>query len=199
MKHFLWIFPIVMALSCSNSDKINSYSFYGDSHVALWDTDYYFGNEDITNKGIGGLTITKLISNIENEVVVDDGIIIEIGYNDITALKLSGQSDSLCLGVLKVRYDQLISECKKQFEFITFLSILPHSESFHGVISRNLTIEANKHLKTIAENDIAIQYIEIGEDVTNEAGLLEKFFSVDGIHLNRLGYDNISKYVYDVF
>ena len=192
------IFFYFLLISC-NQSLDRGYYFIGDSHVELWHTSFYFGNEDVQNLGVGGYRINNVINQLEN-VVIDSPqeAIIQIGYNDISDLSSLNASIEDRVEILVERYNSLMSVLSSKFSKITFLSVIPHSASFLEEDARELTKTINVELEELC-SALNVPFIDISSGLEDSDGYLNPFFSTEGIHLNVLGYDRISQKCYEIF
>ncbi len=79
-------------------------------------------------------------------------------------------------------------------------SILPVDDAVHYTRKNSDIIQINTELKSLAGSKGAV-FIDIHSEFKNEDGILDKEYSIDGLHLNGKGYllwkNLIVKYVKD--
>jgi len=189
---------IISILACSEYEN-KRFIFIGDSHVNLWQTDYYFGNHDLENIGVGGYTISNVIQQIELlETSEMDVAIVEIGYNDISGLGAQNLFVNESVLILKNRFVELFYKLNSLFSEIVVLSVIPHSIEHKGEESLEITNNINLEIELMCK-EFGFMYIDISSRLKDDNGMLDLFLTTEGIHLNSKGYDLISQKCYEIF
>jgi lysophospholipase L1-like esterase len=163
--------------------------FVGDSLIRGCEWSEMFGNLNIKNRGIGGDSLTGVLSRLDEIIERQPKkIFLMIGINDLK----KGKS----VPDILIDYNKIVTKIKNDIPETTLYiqSILPVNE-FLGTLLlgsklknvNNQTIqEINKGLRQQVRKD-HIQYIDLYSFfVKNEQ--LDKQYTIDGLHLNGDGY-----------
>lgn len=143
-------------------------------------SELFFGNKHIVNRGIGGDRTDGILFRLE-EVISSKPkkIFLMIGINDLRY----GRSAKYIVD----KNHQIIQRIKKESPNtkIYLQSLLPT----YGRRKRPIEIirEINQGLKFTAEKE-NITYIDLFSHFMDNTGSLDKKYSLDGLHLNGLGY-----------
>ncbi len=157
--------------------------FVGDSITEGFPTSTAFRNQNVANRGIGGDKIEGVIERLDVSVSLLEPkkIYLMIGINDIES------KPSPKIEYLKEKYTILIKGMKKAAPKaeINIQSILPLC-SVHEIYN-NTVIEFNKFLVSLAKDE-NVNYVDIYSDMIDKNGKLRESYTMDGIHLNLIGY-----------
>ena len=166
--------------------------FLGDSNTEHFELDNYFNNRLVYNQGISGDTTEGVLNRLDQVIQLQPKkIFLQIGTNDI------------CNGLSK---DEIVTNIKKivvelNGYDIYLISIYPINESDDELINKiysecrsNNTIKAiNNELKNIQN----VTYIDMYTQLIDEEGNLKLEYTTEGLHINKTGYDVISKLLKD--
>lgn len=179
---------IYMSMYSSPTDIV----FVGDSLTYRCEWNELFPDLNVKNRGIGSDTTEGLLSRVDSIIKTQPSkIFIEIGINDI------GQ---------KVEIEHTLSNY--QLIINAFLDNLPTAEIYAiSVLPVSKTTDIdNQMIKELNEgiqnlcNDYTIVYINLWEQLADEKGFLCELYSLDGVHLTSLGYEQwknaINQFVY---
>lgn len=161
-------------------DKKKEIIFLGNSITEQGRWSELFNNKHIVNRGIGGDRTDGVLFRL-NEVVSSrpKKIFLMIGINDVRY----GRSVKYIVD----KNRQIIQRIKKESPKtkIYLQSLLPT----YGREERPVeTIKSiNEELASIADQE-SITYIKLFPHFIDETGALDKKYSLDGLHLNGLGY-----------
>jgi predicted alpha-1,2-mannosidase len=140
------------------------------------------GNTNIKNRGIGGDDTDGVLDRL-NEVTSSKPkkVFIMIGTNDLaygkTVDHISRNHEKI------VRHIRSTSPATK----IYMQSILPVDDALHHTRPNVSMLEINRRLKEYcAKNDVT--YIDLVPVFADDKGKLNKKYSLDGLHLNGVGY-----------
>lgn len=161
----------------------NDILFCGDSHVELFNynllkcSNYY-------NYGISGEKISGLIKRINHILYSDSNqLFVTIGTNDILAnhsqISIQNDLDKLFFQISK-------SSSKKN---IYFFSIYPFGKNRNDL---KKVIVTNNYIK-LQCSKFNYNYLNVYDFLKNENGFLDRRFSDDGLHLNIIGQNLISR------
>lgn len=165
--------------------------FAGDSLIEFFPLKKYFKQvSTIYNRGIAGIDSQWLLEHIDSHVndLSPSHVFILIGCNDIGL----GFNQSHIVSTIV----DLISRIRSQsiYTRISLLSILP--------VSENLAYQATVKLRTNRAIDEinqalamipAIEFIDLNACLKDETGGLADAYTIDGIHLNSLGYEHLAQ------
>lgn len=168
--------------------------FLGDSITIGYDLDKYFPNKNYINRGISGDITIGVLERLESNVLVikPRRIVILIGTNDIG---------------MKYPEDIIIDNYKKILNNIK--SALPQTEIFVQQIYRvneDIMTDTNRKNKVINSVNSKIKALcaELGATCINpnkvlvaENEMLCPSFTGDGLHLNKHGYVQLTKFLKD--
>lgn len=175
--------------------------FLGDSHIEGLPIARYFHRQNIINRGFPGETVTGLLHRIANLKISEDKIeevILQIGVNDLVSCGDSWQSVSQ-------RHQILIERLLEHFPSATIniLEPFPLSNSTPPSLKKyartsfektNIELQKlNAALVRAYHGKRRLRYLSL-HDVLFDTNVreLKSAFNYDGIHLNLLGYDEIS-------
>lgn len=191
MKTNLAIVLIFFALvSCSEARQSNDvFIFFGDSHVANWDLNLWFPFSTNLNYGEAGNRISDLLIR-GDEIKASDKNVIMIGVNDIIMLSSSRADNETILvtnDLINSLFEYTDSDC-------IIMAIMPVTVQFEILRNSNINYlinEVNEHIEETCKSKNVV-FIDSNTILKKGAGLNESF-SLDGIHLNNVGYEVISK------
>lgn len=156
--------------------------FFGDSQIALWPMQKYFGVFPIKNRGVSGDFVTRCEDRFEEEVIslAPDAIVILIGTNDLNGGVSPGEI---------IKYIQILIEKGKNANAeILICSLLPVSpEVADKGRPVSLILKINKALSGICHKE-ELEFVDFFEPLTDSNGFIDKKFSNDGLHPNEQGY-----------
>lgn len=141
-----------------------------------------FQNPNIKNRGIGGDDTDGILERL-SEVTASqpDKIFMMIGTNDLAYGKT--------VEYVTANYDKIIAQIKKESPKteIYLESVLPVEDAIHYTRPNSSIKELNKYLVQLAK-DQSLEYIDLAPHFEDENGKLNKKYSIDGLHLNGIGY-----------
>ncbi|MBP3766334.1 MAG: hypothetical protein J6G98_04060 [Bacilli bacterium] len=169
--------------------------FLGDSLMARYDTNLYFRSFNVINSGIGGNMTQDILNDLEGRVFKykPKKVFILVGTNDIvySDLKLSEIKDNVNSIIESIKeYDRNID--------IYLESIYPVIEDLNEDIvyhRKNKTIiELNGYYKDLCSDKCT--YINVFDSLKDKTGNLKRYYTKDGVHLNKIGYLKVSRILY---
>lgn len=155
--------------------------FLGSSSIRLWDVDGSFPDLHALNRGFGGATTADVLHHYERIIagVQPDTVIVYVGENDIAAGASAevAQADVLAL-MTRLRADMPRAR-------IAYLSMKPTPlrwDLYAKMAAANAVIKAQAA-------EIGYDFVDVGGALLDEGGKPDaRYFSVDGLHLNKQGY-----------
>lgn len=162
--------------------------FLGDSITSRCDLDKYFPNYNVYNSGIAGNMTKDILDNMENRVFVYNPtkVFILIGTNDLVYSELDNDG-------IKNNIEEIINKIyeKNSNTKIYLESIYPVNNSLNKEIVETRTNDNIKDLNNKIEkicNNNKCTYINMYDNLTDKNGNIKRIYTVDGLHLNKIGY-----------
>ena len=162
--------------------------FLGDSITSRCDLDKYFPNYNVYNSGIAGNMTKDILDNMENRVFV---------YNPTKVFILIGTNDLVYSGLdndgIKNNIEEIINKIyeKNSNTKIYLESIYPVNNSLNKEIVETRTNDnikdLNNKIEKICKNN-KCTYINMYDNLTDKNGNMKRIYTVDGLHLNKIGY-----------
>lgn len=166
--------------------------FLGDSITSRYDLNKYFPNYNVYNSGIAGNMTKDILENMENRV---------FAYNPTKVFILIGTNDLVYSGLdndgIKNNIEEIINKIyeKNSNTKIYLESIYPVNNSINKEIVETRTNENIKDLNNKIEkicNNNKCTYINMYDNLTDKNGNMKRIYTVDGLHLNKIGYKVIT-------
>ncbi len=175
--------------------KIENIVFLGDSITEIYPIEEIYGNLPIIKKGISGYTTENILENLEEMVYKYNPtkIFLLIGTNDY---KDECDTDKMAEVLKNIKeIVKRIKENRKNAK-IYIQSIYPVNRNMDKAMVANrendIIIKTNSQLKKYCqENDLT--YINVYDQLTDEAGNFDQKYTYDGLHPNTMGYARISR------
>lgn len=162
--------------------------FLGDSITSRCDLNKYFSNYNVYNSGIAGNMTKDILNNIDNRVFI---------YNPTKVFILIGTNDLVYSGLdndgIKNNIEEIVNKIyeKNSNTKIYIQSIYPINPSLNKEIVETRTNDnikdLNNKIKKICDNN-KCTYINMYDNLTDKNGNMKKIYTVDGLHLNKMGY-----------
>ena len=162
--------------------------FLGDSITSRCDLNKYFSNYNVYNSGIAGNMTKDILNNIDNRVFI---------YNPTKVFILIGTNDLVYSGLdndgIKNNIEEIVNKIyeKNSNTKIYIQSIYPINSSLNEEIVETRTNDnikdLNNKIKKICDNN-KCTYINMYDNLTDKNGNMKKIYTVDGLHLNKMGY-----------
>lgn len=161
--------------------------FLGDSITSRCDLDKYFPNYNVYNSGIAGNMTKDILENMENRI---------FAYNPTKVFILIGTNDLVYSGLdndgIKNNIEEIINKIyeKNSNTKIYLESIYPVNNSLNKEIVETRTNDnikdLNNKIEKICNNKCT--YINMYDNLTDKNGNMKRIYTVDGLHLNKIGY-----------
>ena len=165
--------------------------FLGDSITSRCDLNKYFPNYNVYNSGIAGNMTKDILENMENRV---------FAYNPTKVFVLIGTNDLVYSGLdndgIKNNIEEIINKIyEKNSNIKIYLeSIYPVNNSINKEIVETRTNDnikdLNNKIEKICNNKCT--YINMYDNLTDKNGNMKRIYTVDGLHLNKIGYKVIT-------
>ena len=192
-------FSIVSTLFGCSKVSFEGNTFWGDLHVTRWDLNYYFADKINYNEGVGGQTIEQLNSNLQNRQKQYTKSFVEIGTNDCLQYLNSNISEDTAFSVISTKYSELLITLANMSKECYILSLIPIGKPTDLTYINNLQMRLNDFLRTETCKYSNVKFINVFDDLVNNEGFINSSYTLDGVHLNKDGYDvialSILKYV----
>ena len=166
--------------------------FLGDSITSRYDLNKYFPNYNVYNSGIAGNMTKDILENMENRI---------FAYNPTKVFILIGTNDLVYSGLdndgIKNNIEEIINKIyeKNSNTKIYLESIYPVNNSLNKEIVETRTNDNIKDLNNKIEkicNNNKCTYINMYDNLTDKNGNMKRIYTVDGLHLNKIGYKVIT-------
>jgi lysophospholipase L1-like esterase len=157
--------------------------FVGDSITEAGEWGEFFGSANVINRGIGGDSMSRVLSRIESIAKTRPSkIFLMAGINDLAVLDHKQVFEQYQRTVKLVR---AISPATR----IYVQSTLPVNRSIRDTGRDNKEVSAlNRLLARLPDGDPHIQWIDVGSALLDSDGDLSREYTHDGVHLNGKGY-----------
>ncbi len=185
----IWM-SVVGVLACAcEKDKLGELCFVGDSLVAGWDVSEAFPTYEVRNDGVSGACLEELSTwglNYCNKTVV-----MLIGANNLHAGFFNQATRPQFIADFITQYEQTIYDWSPRRVFV--ISILPRAMTLYNLDTINNSIqELNAALSAMTKRLPYTTFVDVYNDFLYE-GAMNMNYSLDGLHLNDLGYNVLSK------
>ncbi len=196
----LLILNISTRLNISNS--INTIELISDKETILFVGDsitdgyelnkyYNYDNKLLINSGIGGYKTTNIIKRFRNlvEQYNSNKLFLMIGTNDIG----SGVSKEEIVNNIK-KIISMIKEKKPNTKIYleTIYPVNNNKRKQDNMRNNKIISDINNELKEYCENS-DIYFIDVYSHLVDESNMLKDEYTGDGLHLNNLGYEEVTK------
>ena len=196
----LLILNISTRLNISNS--INTIELISDKETILFVGDsitdgyelnkyYNYDNQLLINSGIGGYKTTNIIKRFRNlvEQYNSNKLFLMIGTNDIG----SGVSKEEIVNNIK-KIISMIKEKKPNTKIYleTIYPVNNNKRKQDNMRNNKIISDINNELKEYCENS-DIYFIDVYSHLVDESNMLKDEYTEDGLHLNNLGYEEVTK------
>ena len=190
----LIIIPIIVYeynIHKKNNDKI---LFLGDSITERYNFKKYFPNHKIINSGVGGNLTTDILNDLENRVFIykPDKVFILVGINDIIYTDLTNKEIVSNIELIAKKIKKELPNTKIYIESIypvnyRYINKIYKDEILNKNHNKRIK-EINKLIKKMCKNN-NYRYINIYSSLNILfQDKLFRYFTTDGLHINRLGY-----------
>ena len=154
---------------------------FGDSQIAFWDMNKFYGNLPVSNRGVSGLRSDKALIRFEKDVLKysPQTAVILIGTNDIAQGR---KKEDVASDLSKMIVKSKAAKVKP-----VLCSVLP----VRGIYKFTRHIEDLKGLNILIRNAAdyhKVSYIDFWQHMTDSNGELTKELTRDGLHPNSKGY-----------
>jgi lysophospholipase L1-like esterase len=173
--------PIVEYVESIVYVEKNQIGFVGDSLTARFDIPEVEANT-IFNFGVSGKTTSYVLSILDSILEYNlDAIYLMIGINDIG---FQNEYDTIIQN-----YDDIVLKIKTEKPDVDLYlqSILPAADR-KTYDDREIVPRVNEYISSIAFTNSGVTYIDLYSLYVNEDGTMIDEYTIDGVHLTRLGY-----------
>lgn len=171
--------------------------FLGDSITELCNLNEYYPAINSCNRGISGDTTAGMFARLKSNVidVVPHKLVILGGTNDIgKGVAPQSIADNIKCIIQDVR--QSFPDCKIYIQSVYPVNNIRKPAFFNktGIRSNETIDELNSLLKDIC-NQYGCVYIDVNSYLKDEYGNLKSEYSIDGLHLTPVGYEQVAKII----
>lgn len=178
--------------------------FVGDSITKGFDLKEEFDDLIVINKGIDGNKTTDILKRLDSDIYTfqPSKVFLLIGINDIGK---NIENDEIIDNIEKI-VDNIRKNCPNTKIYLQSIYPINNTDDKkidkkHFKYRNNKTvISINKKLKALASNKEFV-YIDVYSHLLDENNNLKLSYTKEGLHLNKDGYEEISKvlnsYVYN--
>ena len=172
-------------------DTENEIIFLGNSITDNCEWAELFGNPNIKNRGIGGDDTDGVLERLDEVTSSKPSkIFIMIGTNDLAY----GKSAEHVIGNTGLILDRIAGSSPSTKVYVQ--SVLPVDDAVHYTRPNSEIIKINGELKKMTA-ERGLVYIDLHSAFVDENGILNKRYSLDGLHLNGEGYELWKKLILD--
>lgn len=180
---------------CNRVSKKGGIVFVGDSLTENYNVYEYFKGYDVYNRGIGGDTTVGLLNRMDESIfeLSPKIVILLIGINDF---ELVEGSNSLTISNNIKKIISLIKEKSSETKII-LESIYHVCKKDSPKIDKNAIVRKDNEkideVNCCLENIDGIIYVDMNEILTSQDGSLKEEYTLEGLHVNSLAYEVITK------
>jgi lysophospholipase L1-like esterase len=166
--------------------------FMGDSITDAWGRTYgkFFPDKPYINRGISGQTTPQMLIRFRPDVIAlqPKAVVILAGTNDI-----AGNTGPMSLEDIEGNLQSMAELAKANGIRVVLSSVMPVSDYIRPQTTRrpNEKIkQLNDWIRSYAQKNGHV-YLDYWPALQDEAGVLKKEYTYDGLHPNNAGYDAI--------
>lgn len=184
--------PICLYEYNINKKNDNTILFLGDSLTERYDFKKYFPKHNIINSGIGGNLTTDILNDLDNRVYKynPDKVFLLIGINDIIYSDLSDDEIKDNVELIIKNIKEKLPNTKIYIESIYPINYKLNNRIYNNTLANkdhnNRIKNINKKVKTICNNKCT--YINMYDSLEIFNDKLFRYYTTDGLHINRVGY-----------
>ena len=175
------------------TEKNENIVFLGDSITEWYPYEFYYKNSiPFVNSGKSGYKSATILENLVNMVYIYNPtkVVLLIGTNDMNT---SNYDRKETLKNIEMILDNI--QKNRPYAKIYIQSIYPINRTDHskvvlstvGIRENQEIQEVNQEIKKIAKKK-KIEYIDMYQELADENGNFNIYYTQDGLHLNELGY-----------
>ncbi len=182
--HSLAIVLVAGLTACSSEDSLGELCFVGDSLVAGWDVGEAFPAWTVRNDGVSGARLEEL--STWNLPYQDKTVVMLIGTNNLGVEFINSMTRPQFITGFIERYEATIQEWAPRRVFV--ISLLPRNMASDD---KNINVyikELNEALREMAVRLGNAAFVDVHDEFLYKGGL-NPSYSLDGLHLNDLGYN----------
>lgn len=190
------------------SDSINSLSYrvvlFGDSRIQMWGEIPHIDGFEFINRGVGAQTTGQAKLRVENDIldINADAVVIQLGINDLKIIAFRPDKRDKIIQTAQNNLQSMIDTLLAHDIDVYLMTVIPASFPQGGWVflwSDDVdasVVSINNWIKTLDEDGVFI--LDPTMKLTN--GLKTyKEFSLDTLHLNKVGYDILNNMLSDTF
>ena len=184
IKMLCMMLPLMVGLGACSNDESTELCFVGDSLVAGWDTYSAFPTRIVRNDGVGGAHLEDLLTwNLDYR---GKDVVMLVGTNNMGSAILNDNTRPQFIADFVEEYRHTIETWAPRRVFV--ISILPRNFKNDNERLYSCIQELNLALSQMVESLDYGTFVDVYDYFLYE-GKLNMDYSLDGLHLNDLGYN----------
>lgn len=171
--------------------------FVGDSIFEFYDTDKFYPDHTVYNRGIAGDRSNHVLDRLEENVLSlnPSVVVIHVGTNDIGA--------KLGYDIIIANYKKIIDKIRAHDGDIKIIidSVYPINDEnrffysrIYGTRENYQIIELNRLLVTFAQENNCL-FVNTYSVLADSQGRLARAYTADGLHLTQKGYEVTTEFI----
>ena len=175
---------LILSLGACSEEKEGELCFVGDSLVAGWDVKDAFPTWIVRNDGVSGAKLEEIATwNLNNQ---DKNVVMLIGTNNLGGKLFNDATRQEFITDFVDEYKRTIEGLAPRRVFV--ISILPRNREIDNPHINDYIKELNFALSQMVETLNYGVFLDVYDDFAYE-DKMNMNYSLDGLHLNDLGYN----------
>lgn len=182
----------------SSSNKLKVV-FFGDSRAAAWLEPPDLDQFEFINRGIGSQTTPQILERYDDHILplTADILVLQMGINDLKTIALFPDLQDRIITQCQSHIQQIVRSAQKQKTIVILSTIFPVGEIpiFRRLVwSKDVDRaidEVNEFMKQLAAKDVLV--FDTQSVLANEKGVVKDEYSLDFLHLNKMGYQALNQ------
>lgn len=188
----LYIISSIILNACISLENEHLVYYFGDSHIARLDADWYFPDSKNVNLSVSGTRIEEIDSQYHHIYDTAAICIVEIGTNNMKHGANFNVDRNVLRNFLITAYADELSKLSEQFKETYMLSVFPVSlryESDNIVELGKFYSVMNYSIDSLTNQFDNIFFIDVQSGLASSHPLfLDDDLTIDELHLNDMGY-----------
>ena len=171
--------------------------FLGDSITEMCNLDKYYPTLGAVNRGISGDTTQDMLDRLESNVLeIEPSRIVFLGGTNDIGKNISPQDIANNIKIIIQKIQESLPECKIFIQSVYPVNTVrkPTFFSKTGIRTNVVIDELNALLQNLCYQCDCV-YIDVNSSLKDEDGNLKKEYTVDGLHLTKEGYIQVSSII----
>ncbi len=171
--------------------------FFGDSITEMCNLEEFYPNLNLYNRGISGDTTQDMLDRLESNVLeIEPSRIVFLGGTNDIGKNISPQDIANNIKIIIQKIQESLPECKIFIQSVYPVNTVrkPTFFSKTGIRTNVVIDELNALLQNLCYQCDCV-YIDVNSSLKDEDGNLKKEYTVDGLHLTKEGYIQVSSII----